>query len=293
MRTGRSAGDRVFDIINTLFMVFLVLVTAYPMYYVISAAFSNNVQFLANPGFLAGPRGFTVGAFQMAFQHPLLLRSYRNTLFILFVSLPINITMTMLCGYFLAATNVMFKKYILAVIMFTMFFNAGMIPNFLNIQSLGLYNTLWALILPGALSVYNSIICKTAIENVPSSMSESAYIDGANDFTIIFRIILPLIKPTLAVLLLFYGVGHWNAWFNALIYIRDNDKLPVQNILRAVLIYSNNMLNAAAGADDRTDQFAETIKYAVIVITTIPVMCVYPFLQKNFVKGVMIGAVKG
>jgi putative aldouronate transport system permease protein len=163
----------------------------------------------------------------------------------------------------------------------------------LNIRSLGLYNSLWALIIPGAMSVYNTIICKTAIEAIPDSLSESAYIDGANDLHIIFRIVLPLIMPTIAVLLLYYGVGHWNSWFQASLYIKDNPKLPIQNVLRAVLIANSNILNSAAAADDKIDQFAETIKYAAIVITTVPVLCIYPFLQKYFVKGVMIGAVKG
>jgi putative aldouronate transport system permease protein len=174
-----------------------------------------------------------------------------------------------------------------------MFFNGGMIPNYLNIRGLHLNNTLWALILPGAISVYNSIICRTAIEAVPDSLSESARIDGANDITILFRIIFPLIKPTVVVLLLYYGISHWNAWFSASIYIQDNYKLPIQNVLRAILIANSDILNAAATENDQINQFAETIKYAAIVITTVPVLFIYPFLQRYFVKGVMIGAVKG
>ncbi len=201
--------------------------------------------------------------------------------------------MTLFCGYFLASKNVFFKKPILAFIMFTMFFSGGMIPSYLNIRSLGLFNSLWALILPSAMSVYNSIICKTAIEAIPDSLTESAYIDGANDILIIFRIVFPLIMPTTAVLLQYYGVGHWNSWFPASLYIQDNNKLPIQNVLRAVLIANSNILNSAATDSDKIDQFAETIKYSAIVISTVPVLLIYPFLQKYFVKGVMIGAVKG
>jgi len=168
-----------------------------------------------------------------------------------------------------------------------------MIPDYLNIRSLGLYNSLWALILPGAISVYNTIICRTAIEAIPDSLSESAKIDGANDITVLFKIIFPLIKPTIVVLLLYYGIGHWNSWFPASIYLQDNYKLPIQNVLRAILIANSNILNSAASENDKIDQFAETIKYAAIVITTIPVLCIYPFLQRYFVKGAMIGAVKG
>jgi putative aldouronate transport system permease protein len=290
---GRSKIDIVFDALNAIVMLVLVFITLYPMYFVICASVSNNVQLQASPGILWYPKGFNLGAYKLAFSHPLLISGYKNILFILLVSLPLNIIMTLFCGYFLASKNVFFKKPVLAFIMFTMFFSGGMIPGYLNIRSLGLYNSLWALIIPGAMSVYNTIICKTAIEAIPDSLSESAYIDGANDLHIIFRIVLPLIMPTIAVLLLYYGVGHWNSWFQASLYIKDNPKLPIQNVLRAVLIANSNILNSAAAADDKIDQFAETIKYAAIVITTVPVLCIYPFLQKYFVKGVMIGAVKG
>ncbi|HHX21278.1 MAG TPA: carbohydrate ABC transporter permease, partial [Clostridiales bacterium] len=214
-------------------------------------------------------------------------------LFVLAVSLPINIMLTLFCGYFLASRDVMLKKPVLFIVMFTMFFSGGMIPTYLNIRDLGLYNSLWALILPGAMSVYNSIICRTAIEAVPDSLQESAYIDGANDLVIVFRIVLPLIMPTIAVLLLYYGVGHWNSWFPASIYLKDNEKLPIQNVLRAVLIANSPILNASAAENDQVNLFAESIKYSAIVITTVPVLCIYPFLQRYFVKGVMIGAVKG
>ena len=193
----------------------------------------------------------------------------------------------------MTSKKTMFKPVIQFLILFTIFFSGGMIPPYLNIRSLGLYNSLFALILPGAVSVYNSIICKTEIEAIPDSLMESAYIDGANDLTILFRIVAPLIKPTMAVLLLYYGVGHWNSWFNASIYLQDNNKLPIQNIMRAILIANSNVLNSAAAENDQVNQFAEAIKYATIILTTVPVLCIYPFVQKYFVKGVMIGAVKG
>ncbi|WZL78711.1 carbohydrate ABC transporter permease [Eubacteriales bacterium mix99] len=289
----RGTGDVIFEVVNSIVMILLAFVTLYPMYYVVCASISDNVRLLASPGVLWRPKGFTMGAYKLAFSHPLLLSGYRNILFILVASLPLNIIMTLFCGYFLSSKNVYFKKPVMMIIMFTMFFSGGMIPGYLNVKSLGLYNSLWALILPGAMSVYNAIICKTAIEALPDSLAESAYIDGANDLSILFRIIFPLIMPTVAVLLLYYGVGHWNSWFPASLYIQDNPKLPIQNVLRAVLIANSNILNSAATEDDQINQFAETIKYAAIVITTVPVLCIYPFLQKYFVKGVMIGAVKG
>jgi putative aldouronate transport system permease protein len=288
-----TVGEKVFSIFNAVLLILLCLITAYPVYYVFCASFSENVKLLQNPGFMLHPLGWNTSAYRLAFTHPLLGSGYRNILFIMAVSLPLNILLTLFCGYFLAGRNIMFKKPIMAVIMLTMFFNGGMVPNYLNIESLGLKNSLWALILPGAISIYNSIICKTAIEAVPDSLAESAYIDGANDLVVLFRIVLPLIMPTIAVLLLYYGVAHWNSWFPASIYIQDNEMLPIQNVLRSVLIENSNILNAAASEEDRINEFAETIKYAAIVISTVPVLLIYPFVQKYFVKGVMIGAVKG
>ena len=286
-----SLGDKIFVVINSAILICLCIITLYPIWYVFCASMKSNTYLVSHPGILLWPHEMTFGAYKLAFSHPLLLSGYTNTLIILAVSLPINILMTLFAGYFMASKDVMFKPLLQGLIMFTMFFSGGMIPAYLNIRDLGLYNSLWALILPGALSVYNSIICKTAIESVPESLKESAYIDGANDVIILFRIIVPLIKATLAVLLLYYGVGHWNAWFNASIYLKDNEKLPIQNIMRAILIANSNVLNSAAAENDQVNQFAEAIKYSTIILTTVPVLCIYPFIQKYFVKGVMIGAV--
>ncbi len=293
MAIRKSTGDKIFDVFNTLILLALCFVTLYPMWYVVCASFTNNTYLVAHPGAIWWPHGFTTGSYKMAFEHPLILSGYKNILMILAISLPINIIMTLFCGYFLASKGMMFKGPIQFLIMFTMFFSGGMIPTYLNIRSLGLFNSMWSLILPGAISVYNCIICRTAIQAVPESLTESAYLDGANDLIIVFRIILPLIMPTIAVLLLYYGVGHWNSWFPASIYLTDNYKLPIQNVLRSILIANSNILNAAASESDKVDEFAEAIKYSTIVLTTVPVLCIYPFLQKYFVKGVMVGAVKG
>ena len=292
-RIRESAGSRIFDVINIVIMLLLCFVTLYPMWYVLCASFTENSYLVAHPGAIFWPHGFTAGSYGLAFSHPLLLSGYKNILIVLLVSLPINIILTLFCGYVLASKNLMFKPVIQFLVMFTMFFSGGMIPIYLNVRDLGLYNSLWALILPGAMSVYNSIICRTAIAGVPDSLTESAYLDGANDIIIVFRIILPLIMPTIAVLLLYYGVGHWNAWFNASLYLKDNEKLPIQNVMRSILIANSNVLNSAGSDNDMVNQYAEAIKYSTIILTTVPVLCIYPFLQKYFVKGVMVGAVKG
>ncbi len=288
-----SLGDRLFNGFNVTFMILLILVTAYPMYYVLCASVSNNALLVADPGILLWPKGFSLGAYRMTFQHPLILSGFKNSLLILIFSLPLNILLTWFCGFFMAGKNIFLKKPIIFFLMFTMFFSGGLIPTYLNQRSLGLYNNLAALIIPGALSMFNAIICKTAMENIPESLFESAHIDGANDLTILFRIAVPLIMPTTAVLLLYYGVGHWNNWFAASIYITDNKLLPIQNILRALLIANQDTLGSGELSGDKFDNYAEAIKYAAIIITTVPILLIYPFLQKYFVKGVMIGAVKG
>ena len=293
LKSRESRGDRIFSGVNVVILLLLCVVTLYPIWYVLCASFTSNTYLISHPGMILWPHEFTLGAYKLALTHPLLISGYKNILIVLFVSLPLNILLTLFTGYFMAAKKVMFKPAIQFLILFTMFFSGGMIPSYLNIRSLGLYKSLFALILPGAVSVYNSIICKTAIEGMPDSLMESAYIDGANDLVILFRIVAPLIKPTLAVLLLYYGVGHWNSWFNASIYLQDNSKLPIQNIMRAILIANSNVLNSAAAENDQVNQFAESIKYSTIILTTVPVLCIYPFVQKYFVKGVMIGAVKG
>lgn len=288
----RKLSDWIFDIIIYIILIGLVIVTLYPMWYVIILSFSTGTDIAKYSGVVLWPENFTLEAYKMVFEHPTLMTSFKNSILVLGGSLPLSLVMTLLCGYFMASKGMLWKRPIVLLISFTMFFGGGLIPTFLNIKSLGLYNTLWALIIPGCLSVYNSIICKTAIEGIPESLMESAYVDGANDIRVLFKIVLPLIKPTLAVLALYYGVGTWNGWFTASIYIKDTNLLPIQNIIRAVLLANDVTLNSAGMGDD-FNAYAETLKYAAIVISTVPILCVYPFLQKYFTKGVMIGAVKG
>lgn len=289
----KSKGDIILDAVIYLILILLVIVTLYPVWYVVVASFCDSTYIAKNPGFLLWPDSFNFEAYKMVFEHPLFQSGFKNSITILLLHLPLSLILTTLCGYYMATTNMYWKKPVVALIMFTMFFSGGLIPSYLNMKSLGLYNTIWALVFPGSLSVYNAIICKTAIEAIPESLRESAYIDGANDLQILWKIILPLIKPTLAVLALYYGVAKWNDWFQASVYIRDNALLPIQNILRAILLANDDGAAQNALRGDNFNQYAETIKYAAIVISTLPIMCVYPFLQKYFTKGVMVGAVKG
>ncbi|MBR3762659.1 MAG: carbohydrate ABC transporter permease [Lachnospiraceae bacterium] len=292
-RNKKNMEDIFLDTAIYIVLIALVLVTLYPVWYVVVASFSTSTSIAKHSGLLLWPEEFSVGAYEMVFTNRLIMGGLKNAVIVLLGSLPLNILLTLLCGYFMACGGLFWKKPINFMIMFTMFFNGGLIPNYLNVKGLGLGDSLWALILPGALSVYNAIICKTAIEAIPESLKESAYIDGAQDFQILFKIITPLIKPTLAVLTLYYGVAHWNSWFPASIYITKDELLPVQNIIRSILLANDTTLTGTGDLADNYNYYAETIKYAAIVITTAPILCVYPFLQKYFTKGVMIGAVKG
>ena len=195
----------------------------------------------------------------------------------------------------LSRKNFMLKKPVVIMIVFTMFFNSGIIPRFLVVKSLGLYNTRLSMILPTAINVFNLVIMRTAIEALPDSLEEAAVLEGANDFDILFKIVMPLIKSTIAVLVLYYGVAHWNQWYQALMYVQSRDKFPLQLVLREILIGNSTESMAVGGVDSSGESavIGEVIKYATIVVSTLPILTIYPLLQKHFVKGVMVGAVKG
>jgi len=281
--------DILLDTIIGAILILFSLLCLYPIWFVLMASFSDSTSVTMSHGLLFWPKNFSLRAYELVFKNKLFVSGFRNSVKLLCMSLPVNIVLTMMCGYFLSCEGMMLKKPITLMIVFTMYFSGGMIPNYLNVKDLGLYNSLWAIVLTGAMSVYNCFICRTAIQGIPDSLKESAYLDGANDMQILFKVILPLIKPTLAVLTMYYGVGLWSSWFKASIYLKDNAKVPIQNVLRSVLI-----LGQDAGLESGyIDTYAESIKYAAIVIATVPILCIYPFLQKHFTKGVLVGAVKG
>jgi len=294
-RTKIFSAYNVFNAFNILTMLFIIAVTLYPLLYVLFASLSEGVRLMMHREILLHPLGFSLAAYKMVFKNPILLSGYINTIILVIAGVTINITLTAITAYFVSRKNVMWSKLLMILILITMYFNGGLIPNYLNIKQLGLYDTLWALMLPGAISTFNMIIMKTAFLSVPVSLVESARIDGANHIIILFRILLPLIMPTVAVLILYYAVGHWNGWFNAMIYLKSRDKYPLQLILREILINNDSTSMLASPTGDTGDQLAvsETIRYATIIVATLPILFAYPFLQKYFIKGVMIGAVKG
>ena len=289
----KSMGSRIFDGFNILFMLFIIFITAYPVYYVVVASFSDPAALSRHTGALWMPlQPYTLSAYKMVFKDALIGTGFLNTLFIICVGLVVNMVMTTLGAYFLTLKGPMLKTPITFMIIFTMYFSGGMVPAYLNIKDLGLMDSLWALIIPGAVSTSNMIILKSGFQSIPDSLTESATLDGATHRQIITKIMVPLSKATLAVLVLYYAVGHWNSWFSASIYLRSADKYPLQLVVRNLLKATASTIMEGVSVDEAA-QAAELIKYALIVVTTAPIMVVYPFLQKYFVKGVMIGAIKG
>lgn len=289
----KNRGDRAFDWTIYALLSILVAVTLYPLLYVAFASFSEASQLIAHRGFLYKPLGFSLDAYRSVLGNPDIIRGYGNTLFILVAGVSLNLLLTAVAAYVMSRKNVMWNNLFTFLIIFTMFFSGGLIPMYLIVRNVGLIDSLWSTIIPFAVSTFNLIIMRTSFAAIPESLEESAKIDGANHMTILARIVLPLSKPVIAVMVLYYAVEKWNAWFYASIFLKDRNLFPLQLILREILI-SNSTDGMSAGAGS-ADQFmiGETIKYATILVATVPILCAYPFVQKYFVKGVMIGAVKG
>ncbi len=293
MRTRRSFGEKLFDIVNGIFLLFLVIVTLYPLLYVLLASVSDPGRMMQFRGILLMPQGLSLQGYQFVVTNRMIALGYRNTLAYVVFGTALNLFMTCLGAYGLSRKGVLLRNPIMFMIVFTMFFSGGLVPTYLLVtQTLGMLDSPWALIVPGAISTWNMIVMRTAFQAVPEALEEAARIDGANDFTILFRIVLPLSLPVLAVMTLFYAVGHWNAWFDALIYLRTRTLYPLQLVLREILIASSTeSMTTQVTVMDKIP-LSETIKYATIVVATVPILCIYPFLQRYFVKGVMIGAIK-
>ena len=291
----KTTGEKVFDVFNIIFILFMIFITIYPIYYVAMCSISDSGQLIGNRGIMLAPKGFSLEAYKAVFSNPNIWSGYKNTLIVLIFGTTLNVFLTAIGAFLITRKKFAIKKAMTYMMIFTMFFSGGMIPTYLVVyKGLNLGNTLMALILPTAINTYNLLIMKTNFEGIPDSIEEAAAIDGANDMVILFRIILPLSKSIIAVMVLYYGVANWNAWFNAMLYIRDRAKYPLQLILREILLMNDTSGMNATGAT-AGDQFmlGESIKYSTIIVATIPILCVYPFVQKYFVKGVMVGAVKG
>lgn len=295
MITTRSFGEKLFDGLNVTLMGVLAFVFFYPMYYCLCASFSEPINVIANRGFYFLPRGFSLDGYRVVFNNPNMITGYTNTIINLVIGTTNCIFLTVLGAYALSRKDLYFKKLLTFFVVFTMYFSGGLIPTFLVVKGIGLYNSRWALILPVAISAWNMIIVKTAFQRVPESLEASALIDGANDFILLFRIIIPVTKATIAVIILFYAVYFWNSWFAAAIYLRDRRLFPLQLILREILIANivSNIIGSIDADSSESTIISELIRYSSIIVTTVPILCIYPFIQKYFVKGIMMGSIKG
>lgn len=289
----RSNGEKVFCIFNIFIMVLIMLITLYPLLHVIFASISDPTRLIKHQGALVKPLGFSMKAYKMVLENPNILIGYKNTLFYVIVGTTINVFLTALGAYGLSRKDLLWGKAIMFLILFTMFFGGGLIPFFLTVKQVGLLNSRWAMIIPTAVSTWNIIVMRTSFMGIPDSLEESAKIDGANDFIILFRIIFPLSLPVIAVMALFYGVGHWNSWFNAVIFLRNRGLYPLQVFLREILIINAEKNTMSVNRPLEDELIKKQLKYCTMVVATVPILLVYPFLQKYFVEGVMIGAIKG
>lgn len=299
MRAGKhgvraTREDRLFYLIVNLIVGAFMLVVLVPLINIVASSFSSPSA-VSNGKVLLWPVEFSLEGYETVFENKLIGTAYMNTFFYTIAGTLINLAMTMIAAYPLARRNVPFKGVFMFLFTFTMLFSGGTIPNYMLMIDLGFINTRWAMLLPGAISVYNMIIARTFIQNIPEELYEAASIDGCSDFRYFFEMVLPLSVTLLSVLTLYYAVGHWNAYFDAFLYLSDRELYPLQIILREILIA--NTINANEVVDDLTmsakQGMADLLKYSLIIVSSLPVLVLYPFVKKYFLKGVMIGALKG
>lgn len=291
-----SKGEKVFQVVNYIFLTLLTLLFLIPFIIVFSTSFVTEQEVARRGAFILFPEEFSLSAYKVLLsQGSMLINSYKITIFRVVVGTAINLLFTSTLAYGLSKKSLPGRNIFITMIFITMLINGGLIPNFMLIKALGLYNSVWVMIIPGAVSAWNMILMRNFFSQLPESLEEAAMLDGATPLQILTKVILPLSMPIIATIGLFYAVGHWNAWFDASIYINDTNKLPVQVFMRNVILSMSSkeidgaVLNEVAGMKPT----AETLKSAVIIITTLPILCIYPFIQKYFVKGVMVGSIKG
>ena len=295
----RCREDVIFDTVIFIILTLILFVVAYPLYWVIISSFSDPTAVSAGKVLLR-PIGFTLKGYAEVFKNSQVMRGFFNSIVITFVGVCVNLAVTLPTAYALSRDNFSGKKPITIFYMITMFFGGGMIPTYLVVKNMQLLNTIWALVLPGCLSVYNMIVARTFFKsNISEELYEAGEIDGCTQSRFFFQIALPLSKAIIAIMVLYYGVGHWNSYFSALLYISDQDKYPLQLVLRNILITNQTALSqtattaAARAALQEQQQLIDVMKYSLIIISSVPVLIMYPLVQKHFVKGVRIGSVKG
>lgn len=291
----QSKMDRIFIFLIYSLLFIIMLLVLYPLYFVLIASFSNP-QLVLNGDIWLIPKDLTLRGYEKLFQNKEIMMGYGNTILYTVSGTAINLALTVAAAFPLSRRNFLGRHWISGFMVFTMFFSGGLIPTYLLIKQLGLLNTYWVMVLPGAVSVWNIMLMRTFFQSgLPFELQEAAAIDGCSNLRTLWKIVLPLSAPILAVMVLFYSVGHWNAYFNALIYLSDRDKYPLQLILREILVQgeTKDMVDVSEGSLSNSVLDVESIKYAIVIVANLPVLILYPFLQKYFNKGVMVGALKG
>ena len=291
-RRNDTIFSRIFDVFNVIFLAAVAAVTILPIIYVLACSFATEKEILEKPFFII-PSEFQFESYKYIFSSATLPRAFVNTVYITIVGTIIALFFNITLAYPLAKQRIMGRNVILSLITFTLVFGGGMIPTFLVVKGLGLIDSLWSLMLPGAISTWNLIIIKNFFQGIPAELEEAATIDGAGDMRVLWQIVLPLSKPMLATFALFYAVGFWNSYTSALLYINDLDKWTLQIMLRQIIMLANGAIDGSEFDETVARPPSESVQMAVIVFGTLPILCVYPFLQKHFTKGVMVGAIKG
>ncbi|WP_322171056.1 carbohydrate ABC transporter permease [Acutalibacter caecimuris] len=299
MVKNKSFGSRLFNILNCAFFALIIVVCILPVWHVLCASFSEAGWVLNQTGIIWRIEGFNLSGYQLVFADNRIWTGYLNTILYVFGNTLLGLFLTVMAAYALSRKDFLWANPLMFIISFTMLFSGGIVPTYLLVtQTLHLYDSRLALIIPTCMSAFYLILVRTALQNVPESLEESAMLDGAGRFTILFQIMLPLIKATLATVMLYYVIGNWNAWFNAMIYLRSRDKYPLQLILKDILVTATDTMSvdtAVLSSSDSADSvlYKQLIKYCTIMVSTVPMFIFYPFIQKYFESGVMIGAVKG
>ena len=292
-------SDRIFDTTNVIFMLLCIIVVAYPLIFIVSASFSDPAAVNSGEMKLI-PIGFTLEGYKTLFRTKAIWTGYKNTIIYTAFGTILQLFFNILCGYAVSRKDFMLRGFVLRVFTITMFFGGGLIPTYLLVKNLGMLNSMWAMIVPGAVSTYNMIMCRSFFEmNIPNELLEASEVDGCGDFRFFVSVVLPLSGALIAVMVLFFAVGHWNTYFNGLIYLTDKKKFSLQMVLQEILVDQsmNNVDQSLVSLNDtaamQRKKLADSIKYGVIIVGSLPVLVLYPFVQKYFVKGVMVGSLKG
>ncbi len=289
-----TRSDLVFYLVNGLLLTLLTLIVLLPLINIVVCSFSDPME-VARGNVLLWPKGITLEGYKAVFSYPGIWTAYGNTIFYTITGTLINLAMTLAIAYALSRNDVPFQGLMAGLFTFTMMFSGGMIPNYILMKDLHLLNTRWAMLLPGAISVYNMMLARTFIRNIPTDLWEAAEIDGCSEFRFFFKMVLPLSVTMLSVLALYYAVGHWNSYFDAFLYLNDTKLMPLQLKLRDILI--SNTVDETFLGDEASKEIrqnlADLLKYSLIIVSSVPVLIMYPFVKKYFIKGVMLGSLKG